>query len=295
MPKDTLQLLKDYNIQFSTEHHHCSPGWVQVHCPFCNDNNFHLGIPLSSPKIVNCWRCGRHTMYETIKELLHCSGSEVYQILQKYGEDSYLSDKKKVENTKVLKFPVGTVPLNSNHRKYLEDRGFDTDVLIQEWGLLGTGHLGENKHRIIIPIYYKNIPVSYTGRDITGKSELRYKTCSTENEVRHHKHCLYGIDKVRGDSVIVVEGPTDVWRIGPGSVATLGITWTKEQVILLSQFKKVSILYDPEPFAQEQARRLAHELSWLSVESEVLQQSTLEDPAMMNEQDVRKVKDLINE
>ena len=292
MPKDTLRLLKDYNIAHTTEHHHCTTGWVQVNCPFCTDSDFHLGIPLHDPKIVNCWRCGKHSLFETIKELLHCTGGEAYRILEKYetGISPYeLVKKRKQASTLVL--PPGTGPLNDNHKRYLIKRGFDLEQLVQEWDILGTGPLGPYKHRIIIPIHHEGRLVSYTGRDITERSDTRYKTCESGKEVRSHKHCLYGLDKVQGNNwVLVVEGPTDVWRIGPGTVATFGITWVKEQVLLLSRFKMASILYDPEPYAQEQALKLAVELNWLGVDTEIIQQHGASDPGDMTNEDVKDLK-----
>lgn len=292
MPKDTLRFLKDYNIAHTTEHHHCTPGWVQVNCPFCADSDFHLGIPLHDPKIVNCWRCGKHSLFETIKEILHCSSGEAYRILEKYETNTTPYEPvKKRKQASALLLPPRTGPLNDNHRRYLIKRGFDPDQLVREWGILGTGPLGSYKHRIIIPIYHEGVLVSYTGRDITERSDTRYKTCESDKEVRSHKHCLYGLDKVKGDDwVLVVEGPTDVWRMGTGTVATLGITWTKEQVLLLSRFKMVSILYDPEPHAQEQAMKLAVELNWLGVDTEIIQQQKGDDPGDMTNEDVKDLK-----
>ena len=292
------QFLKDFNIVSSTEHHHCSPGWIQVHCPFCNDSNFHLGLPLNNPKVGNCWRCGKHSLWETIKQLLNCSGSRVYQLSQDYEMESslYAAVKKNRTLPRVLKYPVGTSPLGDPHKRYLMSRGFDPEYLAREWGLLGTGPVGDYKHRIIIPIHYEGMVVSYIARDITGRSSIRYKTCPSTMEVRSHKHCLYGLDKVRGNEwVLVVEGPVDVWRMGPGIVATFGITWTREQILLLSRFNLTSILYDSEPQAQDQAQKLAYELSILNVDVEVIQQDLTKDPGELGEGDALELKRTIKE
>ncbi len=89
-----------------------------------------------------------------------------------------------------------------------------------------------------------------------------------EKEARHHKACLYGLDQVPGETVVIVEGITDVWRLGVGSVATFGIKYTKTQVLLLKRFKRRAILFDSaDSQAQEQAEKLAKELSAFSGET----------------------------
>jgi len=187
-----------------------------------------------------------------------------------------------------VKLPVGTGPLQNKHRRYLINRGFNPDELARQWGLQGTGHLGDYKHRIIIPITHHNRLVAYTSRDITGKSPLRYKNCPVE--LGNVKHYVYGLDQVIRDRVIVVEGPVDAWRLGIGiAVSTLGITWTMEQVnlILSSRIRYVSILYDNQPQAQEQADLLAEKLRDMSVE--VLCLDEIKDPGELDQLTVKKL------
>ena len=86
---------------------------------------------------------------------------------------------------------------------------------------------------------------------------MRYKACSEDDEVIHHKHILYGIDYISDGKGIIVEGITDVWRLGYGAVATFGTSYTQEQVLLIREkFNAVYILYD----ADSEGR--AVELGW---------------------------------
>ena len=72
------------------------------------------------------------------------------------------------------------------------------------------------------------------------------------------------MDKALGHSVVIVEGITDVWRLGPGAVATFGIEWTNEQALLLKNFARVFVMYDfEEEQAEEQAYKLGVTLSGL--------------------------------
>ena len=172
---------------------------------------------------------------------------------------------------------------------------FDPKKLIHEWNLKGTLFLGAYKFRIIAPIYFQGKLVSYQGRDITEKSPLRYKTCPKTLEILHHKHCLYGIDKAKSDYIVVTEGITDVWRLGPGAVATFGIQWNLEQAKLLMNYKRVFIMFDKQPQAKQQAEKLANFLALTSIEVHIITLDNSDDPAEMTQYEADKLMtDLCN-
>jgi len=79
------------------------------------------------------------------------------------------------------------------------------------------------------------------------------------------KKLVYGWDYISDGSAIVVEGATDVWRLGKGAVAVFGTGWSPEQRNLLSLLNSALIVFDPEPAALEKAKRLAHELEMAGV------------------------------
>ena len=61
--------------------------------------------------------------------------------------------------------------------------------------------------------------------------------------------------------MVVVEGPFDAMRIGPGAVAVMGTGWSRAQLLAISKFPVRAVVFDSEPEAQERARRLCHDLS----------------------------------
>jgi len=269
---DVISFYKDYNIDFKTEgeDHHCRTGWVQTQCPYCDSfGSYHLGFNLKN-NFYSCWKCGYHPIEEITSLLTNTEEKSVWKIIKLYkNKDSLLTEEIKpiIVKKEILQLPIGTSKMTQIHKDYLISRKFDPDKLESIYGLQGTNHLGNYKFRIIAPIYHKEVLVSYQGRDVTNKSKLRYKTCSIEDEVRHHKHCLYALDSVQGGSILVVEGITGVWRLGPGSVATFGIKFTLEQAKLLTKFKRRFIAFDPEPQATIQAEKLAHLSSTMGGES----------------------------
>ncbi|KKL57058.1 hypothetical protein LCGC14_2239220, partial [marine sediment metagenome] len=91
--------------------------------------------------------------------------------------------------------------------------------------------------------------VSFVGADVTRQAKVPYKNASESESVIPIKSCLYNLDNAN-ETVILVEGITDVWRIGDGSVATFGKKVTDEQVNLLirKRIKRVYILSDSDAY-----------------------------------------------
>lgn len=270
------EYLKDYNIDYMTEgHKHCQPGWVQMECPFCTGHEgFHLGFNEQSG-VFNCWRCGPHPLSEVLKQIhginwRHEVG-EVYTNGRPYPhEPNRPSLPRKTE----IELPKSFLPINdrNGHNRicqYLKERQFDWRKLTKEWDLHFSGPVGNYAFRVIAPIYYQDKIVSYQGRDYTGKAQEKYKACRMEDEAVHHKHTLYGLNKAIGDTVVVVEGITDVWRLGPGAVATFGIKYTNWQIMELKRFKRIVVFFDNDPQAVHQAKKMVAELSLLRPECSI--------------------------
>jgi len=217
-----------------------------------------------------------------IKELL--GNLPIKQIIRRRRQRVLSGD------TKSIDLPSDSHLLQEKHLTYLRDRNFDPVQLVADYGISGTGSLGDCKHRIVIPIIRQGRRISYTARDITGKSKARYKNCPAEKESFPAKSWLYDLDRcVDAERVLVVEGPTDAWRIGKGCVATMGIKWTWAQAELLSRFQTVFILFDPEDQAQEQAAKLVDTLKMQFVETEIVP-CPAEDPGSMTELEVKKLR-----
>ena len=287
-----IQLLTDYNISYWTEGNNCSPGWVSMQCPFCDDQSNHLGYSLRG-KNFNCWKCGSHPAAETISKLTGLSIAASIDLIKSSGGLSRIeADKETQPKPETLKFPIGTKPLDTTHGPhgaYLIKRGFDPEKIAQDWNLYSTGPVGnldgrDYKHRIIAPIYWDGQLVSFQARDITGKSDLRYKACPKDIEIIHHKHILYGKQKMWGDTGLCVEGIFDVWRLGPKAFCTFGTKVTTQQIqAMAKQFKRIEIIFDNELPARRQANNLQSELSLVGIESFVHIDTIKSDPASLTQ------------
>ena len=289
------QLFKDCGISTAPEFHkHYRRAWVNIPCPFCTGE--HLGYHLGYHKTKGyfyCWRCGSKSVEYALGVLLGISKKEAKKLIKLYAvvRQEYEPRKKEIRPKK-LSFPIGIIPLNSKHKMYLKKRGYDPNQLEKEWGLMGTERFGDYKFRIIAPIFYRNQLVSYQGRDYSGLSSIKYKACKQIDEVIPHKETLYGIDKTWKNSILVVEGVTDVWRMGPGSAATFGIEFTPSQITLLSKWKNVFIMFDSDPQAIKQTEKLGGCLDGLGCNVEILE---LEkgDPGDLTQEEANEIMEEI--
>jgi len=241
---------------------HYKHGWINVECPFCySDGTKHLLGHKVGTRSFNCWQCGWHRLKDVVSELSETHRDSVWRLLQEYDRGWIRNSQKEAKTVLSDRcvFPTGTGRLLKHHIRYLEKRGFSEEML-DPWGLKSTGPIGPYKHRVIAPIRLDERLMSYQGRDVTGKANLKYKACEQTNEVIPHQQLIYGIDQVPGTIVVVVEGIVDAWKLGPGAVAVFGIDWTEQQARLLMDYEHVIILFDSEPEAQRRAKQLARRL-----------------------------------
>lgn len=276
-----ISFFQHYGIDYRTEgHKHCRPGWVQVPCPFCVGNpGWHLGYEFDHDW-WNCWRCGYHRTWDVVLALLHGNRREAKEAIARFkGREAPRRRRQKI-HARELELPPGLQPLTKRARNYLDSRHFDPDLIELVWGIKSTGTIGRLKYRIFIPILLNNQMVSWQCRDVTGNSAVKYLAQQENKELVNNKDTLYGIDQAVGKSCVVVEGVTDVWRMGPGAVATFGIKYRPTQVsMLLQNFEQFHVLFDPaDPQAQIQANSLANDLAAFGGKVKLWQPETELDP-----------------
>ena len=289
---DIIRFCDDYHITFFTHGNKNVPmGCVGIKCPFCDDHSNHMYFRLNFAWAVNCWRCGRHSLSETVQALLGVPGVEARGIITRYASDSPRASQPQDQRifAKSVVFPAGMSEMEQGHRLYLIKRNFDPNEIKNTWKVQGTNHIDPDyKWRIIAPITFRGQVVSYQARDIGDFQEPKYRACPPEYEVVSHKDVLYGFDEARGDSVVVVEGITDVWRLGPGAVATFGTKWTKPQALLMIQkWDKIFLLFDPDDPGRLAGLSLYHFLRGFKENVELLELNGYSDPGSMPDSEAK--------
>jgi DNA primase len=174
----------------------------------------------------------------------------------------------------------------------LEQRGFNPDELVNEWSLSSTDGRETDKNwrwRIVVPIYMAHRLVSYVGRTIGHRMD-KYRAAPKEWRSLNPHDTLYGLDKVCGNTVVVMEGPADVWRWGPGAVALFGDQSSLSQRILLRRFRRAIIMLDGDDAGKTAGEKLAWQMSGFGME---VQQAILPDgldPGQLDSGQVQELK-----
>lgn len=297
---DATKLFTQHNIPFAVEGQRWGRrGWVQICCPFCIDKKYHMGYS-TTKGVFNCYKCGIHPTVETIATLLRIPKAQAFKIASAFRGDQSKVVQAPIaatERPQKCVWPAGTLNgLLKVHERYLAGRGFDVQNLVDFWGIVATGALGRWMWRVMIPVMAMDgtTMVAYQGRDITGKQKLRYKSSEDSDSVRPIKSCLYGLDQVAGNDIIIVEGVPSVWKMGAGVVATFGTAGTDDQLLLMTKFERRFFLFDDEDEAQERATKMATALSSLDGKhTEVIRMSEVKDPGDLTYAQARALKNEI--
>jgi len=295
---DVLSYLESRSVEHWTSGKNVAEGWVNIRCFYCDDSSNHLGINLATG-FHSCWRCGRKGgPARLIVAIEHCGYKKAYHILKSFeGQGSQVYYKPQTicppESFALPSTTIDTLP--SAHRAYLISRGFDPDQLQKEYGIKATLNIGRYRHRIIIPIYFEGELVNFVARDITGNFDQRYLMPPTHSVLMRRDQVLYDIDR-SGESIAIVEGVFDAWRIGKGAIATFGTRFTDEQCNILYRKKvqRAFIIFDHDA-ALTQGQQMAEKLSHIipHVENLVISEGDPDTYFLNNPEDLNSIKFLL--
>lgn len=291
---DAESFCNDHSIRTWIEGKNCQGGWINIQCPFCDDHSNHGMFSLEFDS-YRCWKCGRHSVTEAIRELLSVDWRKAKEIKKEYYTDRLTEFVFKKKNNNPVDYDLALPPftgeLQQIHKKYLRKRGFSPKEIIETWKVKGSTHLGNYRFRIIIPIILDGRVVSYQARDVTDCQELRYKACKIELEHIHHKYICYGMDYVLFRRGLICEGLLDAWKLGKGAVATFGTSVTPEQILFLAdRLDEAFILFDSEKEAQKKADALCYELASYGVEVEKVKLNAFNDPGEMPKNEAENIR-----
>lgn len=304
---DALRFCRDFSIPYilpgESSSSKVTAGRLGVQCPNPNcDRNSEpdYGAFNIYGGYYSCWNCGGHKLNTVIKWFLKIGNHEAQSLMWDYSGTAIMSKalnhKKKKPGIKKIELPGGN--LKMSHWNYLKSRNFDPEYIIDKYNLLGVGKKPNTmleqqfRNRLIIPIYNKNGKlISYQGRDVSGKSKLRYKGCEIKKSVMNYKHTFYGWPFVKENKVAIVEGIFDQWAMGDGFLCSFGTAVTAFQIKeLISTFDKVFILFDPENTAQQLADKTATKIASFNKEVEVIKLDTDKDPGDLSEIDRKYIR-----
>jgi len=263
---DIIEFLEENNIEYWTEGKNVSAGWTAITCPYCDDSSNHCGITPDKTRF-SCFRCGeKGSIAKLIKDLINCTWNHAFTIANQIsdygtggvergalGSPPFASRHVAYPSTSTKDFP-------SLHLDYLINRGFSPDYLIKKYKLRAVHTIGRYRFRIIVPYFLNGIMVTYVARDITDKAKSKYITCPEQESLITFQQTFYNIDNAKRRSIIV-EGVTDVWRIGDGCIGASNATLTHRQIDQLIDMDIEEVLLAFDPDALQQANRYARQLA----------------------------------
>lgn len=257
-------ILNDLNIPFreTGQDSLVTRGWVGIKCPMpgCGQGGkFGRGIHVQTLK-TSCWKCGSARLGDVLCAASGRPMRDVLILLSGIAPDYATIAQDAKSPIGRYEPPPGVGKLLPAHRRYLERRGFDPDQVHEQWGVQGIGAEKWLPWRLYIPVR-DNLgrDQSWTTRAVGSKVTQRYMSAPPTRESKPLKSLIFGEHLAR-HAVVITEGCFGAMRIGPGGVATLGLTFTRAQVSRLSRFPVRVCCFDNEPAAQRRARALAAEL-----------------------------------
>lgn len=294
---DIISFLENYEIDYSDSGKNIGQGFIGLEsCPFCEAPGYHFGIKMES-NVGSCWVCGETASApKLVQQITELKWHEVYRFMNDYIDDDRWIPESPLPGKEVL-FPedMGELPIAACN--YLTSRNFFPMEIEKKYKIKSTPgwsflEIEDRKwcfnHRIIIPIVMEKHLVSYTARSYVGH-DPKYMNAPIEAGIIPVASCIYNIDTVK-DKVIIVEGPTDVWRMGTESIAMMGVKFTSEQIAYLGtkNIKEAFVLYDEG--AEERARELSMALSSVIHTVKRITLNTKSDPGDLGVADALKIK-----
>lgn len=245
------------------------PGeYYAVCCPFCTDMRFRCYInhmygqddARGRPQthLATCFNGGcplaSHTplAYQQLEQIL--LGHTLISLRR-----AVITEGKEVDIDKFrMTWPgavtrVDKLPATHSAVVYLAGRGFDVETIGRfynvQWCSDSDRYICQD--RLIIPIYHKQKMVGWQARaayDTNWKTSRLPKYYTAPGTPKSQILYNFG-NAIQYQVGIIVEGVTDVWKVGPQAVCTLGSTMSMQQQSLFRKgFQDYAgvLLYDPD-------------------------------------------------
>lgn len=242
-------------------------------CPKCGDRRFRLYISYlwdREPTALYCQNelCHRDRAFrrELRQKVLHTDGKVLFNT----------PPVETVERQAVVEVPLpGRVSLldelPDSHQacSYVRRRGYDPVELARQFHVGYCDRVAESRHwhledRLFIPIELGGVLVGWQGRFL---GERDWRTCTVPKFYNlpdmPKRFLLYNEDQAfQEEDVVVAEGVTKVWRLGPAGLAVLGKTLSGPQVQrLASRRSRGLVIIALDGDAKDEARRAVEQLA----------------------------------
>jgi len=237
--EELIRILNYYDISYNVQTRNA----INITCPFCDDEENHLGIFVDNLRYT-CWHCKQSgTLYDLLHELYSVTYQEYVALLDHElptEHKSALSQIKEIlgqndeeQNSPgdVKWPPEGTVPISKMRNDlltldFLKGRRLKQEFCEEKGVQIGV--VGRYTGRFIIPVHNEGRVVAYQARDMTGQFDARYLT---EGEVSYY---LYNFDNADPNLPIpITEGVISSWFTDYNAVASFTTALSPHQINLM--------------------------------------------------------------
>lgn len=250
---DVRAILVELGVDFKESGKNVGANDINIDCPYCGSSK-HLGISLGNGYTF-CWVCefSDEEKHPSLMKVLHDSTEENFEEIRKimveHGWEPFIIEPEKSDSGLSLK---GSLPKESKNfldficpshdsffaLKYLHSRRFFMPTIKKF--RLKYATKGHYRNRIIIPIYFNGALVSFTSRAYLGGERYEHATLSMSS--MRIKDTLYNYDNAKDfGHIYLLEGTTDVWRMGDNSVCVFRSKLSRSQRELLVKLSKKSL------------------------------------------------------
>ena len=278
-------------IRHHGEHHHTSEGWIQFDCPYCSpgSGNFRCGYNILT-RAVNCWSCGALRLIKVIQDMMDIPFHMAVKVIHDLPQREIVRSEETGEYA--VPFPIHR--FGREHKTYLKNRGFEGLLLVLEelWTVRCTSQFaGQYRWSLFIPVIFRGETVTWITRSINPNAERRYQNAPLRQSSVSIRDVLYGSDLIK-DTVIIVEGPLDVWKIGPGAVALCGKGMSHARLEFLSKVPNRYVCLDSDPESQNTARKICDDLSvFYGTTTNIVLKA--KDPGEADHEELQQLKELL--
>jgi len=309
----TNDILKHFGVPYVERHPSVSKSCYGLCCPFCGDNNYHLGIFKENGN-YSCFKCGaKGSLFKLLQIVEGISYKEYQQVTGQIFEnlsspktklDSIFKKEEKVAVKIDSKIDMtGLIPvqegcLTPTARRLVErfanERRF-TWKIIEAYNCM-YGVFGYFQGRLVVPIpdpinETDSIIVGLCGRDLTNMSRKKYLF---NKDFQASKYMYFAKQPKMNESIVIVEGIFDVWAVymetGVNAAATFGSSISKNQIYDLNALS-TRLIYMPDADVKES--KIMRQTSLLKGFSNVVIARCDEgqDPCSMNRRNLVNVID----
>ena len=258
----------------------------KVCCPFCGDRRYRCEInhrwntrdPATGayfgPAFLKCYNDGCDLNFDAPYESRRDCHEQMVMMTKPYiARGMSLMAAKAAADEAIVPaqlpeqcVPLGQLPSTHPAIQFLVERQLDPYVLDRDWQLMYCIDDPNQSvaRRIIIPIYHNNMLVGWQARYVgTPPTDNIPKYYTMPRTPRNR--ALYNYDRAKTYPFgVIVEGPSDAWRVGLNAVSVLGSALAAQQLSLLREAwspRGVVLMMDPD-FIKKPPRRAGEPSSY---------------------------------